>query len=325
MNVEYPTDIRLLWDAMRKTMVLTARACGQHELPGWRQCSFALLRLKALFRKAQQAKRSRKADADERIKKAHRAYLKKAQKYLEKSLASVSQLEALATHFQPDAFSVLQVQLRKIATFQEHAIRQIDQIEHRVLKNEIIDAQEKVYSVFEPEVEWVSKGKAGVPVELGIKVCIVEDQHQFILHHRIMQQEQDVDVAVAVAKATKAVYPKFNACSFDKGFHSPANQKALPEVLEQVVLPKKGKRSKVEKAREQSTDFKLARRQHSAVESAINALEQHGLDRCPDRGIDHFKSYVGLAVLSRNIQRVGTILTNKEREALKREKLKKAA
>jgi hypothetical protein len=41
------------------------------------------------------------------------------------------------------------------------------------------------------------------------------------------------------------------------------------------------------------------RRQHSAVESAINALEVHGLDRCPDHGIKGFERYVALAVLAK--------------------------
>jgi hypothetical protein len=41
------------------------------------------------------------------------------------------------------------------------------------------------------------------------------------------------------------------------------------------------------------------------VESAINALENHGLDRCLDHGIDGFKRYVSLAVLARNIQILG--------------------
>ena len=37
----------------------------------------------------------------------------------------------------------------------------------------------------------------------------------------------------------------------------------------------------------------------TAVESAINALEAHGLDRCPDHGIDGFKRYIALAVFTR--------------------------
>ena len=53
-----------------------------------------------------------------------------------------------------------------------------------------------MFSLFNPFTEWVSKGKAGVPVELGLKVSISTDQHSLILAHRIMEQEQDVDVAI---------------------------------------------------------------------------------------------------------------------------------
>jgi hypothetical protein len=73
----------------------------------------------------------------------------------------------------------------------QHAKRQITQIDRRVLKDEIIPHEEKVFSIFEEHTEWVSKGKTGVPVELGVRVCVLEDQHQFILHHRVMWQETD--------------------------------------------------------------------------------------------------------------------------------------
>jgi hypothetical protein len=54
------------------------------------------------------------------------------------------------------------------------------------------------------------------------------------------------------------------------------------------------------------------------VESAINALEVHGLDKCPAHGIEGFKRYVALAVLARNIQRLGVVIQNIEREREKR-------
>ena len=70
---------------------------------------------------------------------------------------------------------------------------------------------------------------------------------------------------------------------------------------------------------------KQAKQQHSAVESAINALEVHGLDKCLDHGIDAFERYVGLAVLSRNIQKLGTIKRDMERLRLLEEQQKLAA
>jgi len=141
----------------------------------------------------------------------------------------------------------------------------------------------------------------------------MEDSHGFILHSQVMQKTTDDKVAVPMVKATKAKFPRFNACSFDKGFHSPANQIDLKALIEQVVLPKKGKLSKVDQVREYALEFKKAKKKHSAVESAINALEVHGLDKCLDHGIDAFERYVGLAVLSRNIQKLGTLKRDIER------------
>jgi hypothetical protein len=79
-------------------------------------------------------------------------------------------------------------------------------------------------------------------------------------------------------------------------------------------MPKKGKLSQARREHEAAPEFVDLRRQHSAVESAINALEVHGLDRCLDHGIDGFKRYVALAVVARNIQRLGAILRQQEAE-----------
>ena len=50
------------------------------------------------------------------------------------------------------------------------------------------------------------------------------------------------------------------------------------------------------------------------MESAINGLEVHGLDVCPDHGIAGFKRYVALAVLARNIHRIGDILWQRDKK-----------
>ncbi len=94
----------------------------------------------------------------------------------------------------------------------------------------------------------------------------------------------------------------------------------LSEQLKVVALPWKGRLSQQERLIEKSEEFIKAREKHSAVESAINALEVHGLDVCPDHGIDGFKRYVALAVVARNIQRIGAIL--KQQEEKRKEKRK---
>ena len=172
--------------------------------------------------------------------------------------------------------------------------------------------------MFETHTEWISKGKAGVPVELGLRVCVMEDQHRFVLHHRVLEKQTDDQVAIAMVKETKQRFADLEACSFDQGFHSPANQQQLQAHLKLVALPRKGKLSQQAQALESEEDFVKARRQHAAVESAINALEVHGLDRCRDHGIGGFKRYVALAVVARNIHRIGAILREQENRRAKR-------
>ncbi len=155
-------------------------------------------------------------------------------------------------------------------------------------------------------------------MELGVKVCILEDPHRFILHHQVMESQSDDQVAVSMVKEAKHRFKNLNACSFDKGFHTQENQHDLKEHLEQVVLPRKGKLSPPAQQQEHSEEFLKARRQHSAVESAINALEVHGLNRCPDHGMNGFRRYVALAVVARNIHRIGAILWQQEQKRAQR-------
>jgi len=305
-NVHFPSDIGLLWDALRKAIILTGRWCESQQLSDWRQYCYNLRQLKRLLREVQNRKRCKMLKTQVQTVQAHRTYIEQAQRHLDKIRATLPGLIAKT--------ATERLLKLEIEGYCQHAARQIDQITRRVLKGEVIPHQEKVFSIFEPHTEWISKGKAGVPVELGLKVCILEDQYQFILHHRVMERQTDDQVALTMVFETKERFPDLNACSFDKGFHSPTNQTELPQQLDQVTLPKKGKLSQERKIVEHAEAFTHARRAHSAVESAINALEVHGLDKCPDHGIDGFKRYVALAIVTRNIHRMGDILWQQDLE-----------
>ncbi|MFA5922704.1 MAG: hypothetical protein WC856_15685 [Methylococcaceae bacterium] len=61
-------------------------------------------------------------------------------------------------------------------------------------------------------------------------------------------------------------------------------------------MPKNHCQSKADQEHEYEPEFRQAKKQHSAIELAINALEVHGLDKCPDHGIEGFECYVALAV-----------------------------
>jgi hypothetical protein len=315
-DVHFPTDINLLYDAVRKSIETCATLCQGQDLSDWRQSAHNIRCLKRAYRRVQQLKRSKSKDEDKRgarseqIKQAHRDYLDLAAAFLLRAHITRDKLHTLH-HLPP-------VVLAGLDAYLAHGERQIDQIRRRVLLGERIPHQEKVFSIFEPHTEWINKGKAGVLVELGLRVAVSEDQHGFILNHRVMQKQTDDQIALPLVEDIARHFPALKSVSMDKGFHSPENQRRLTEVIDFPVLPKKGKRSDTQRAHEQDPRFIRLRRRHSAVESAINALEVHGLDRCPDHGIDGFKRYVALAVVGRNLHRLGAILLAQEAEQARR-------
>lgn len=320
-HVHFPTDINLLWDALRRTILLTMRLCDDLGIMGWREGFGNLKKIKRLFLEVQRMKHSssknpvKKQQRRELIINIHLAYLNVATSVVDKAKATLNDIIAHDI--------VIDLRIKNIIKFIEHAEYQIGLIRRRVVNGETIPHHEKVFSIFQEHTEWIQKGKAGKPVELGLRVCIVKDQFGFILHHRVMQHETDDKVAVPMIEETLRHFPNLDSCSFDKGFHSLYNQEALTELLDRVYLPRKGRLSAINKAIEESAEFRQARRKHSAVESSISALENHGLDRCRDHGIDGFKRYVGLGIIARNIQIIGHALQQKELKKEQRQRKKK--
>ncbi|MFC1886441.1 ISNCY family transposase [Thermodesulfobacteriota bacterium] len=322
-DVHYPTDINLLFDAMRKTISLIEIVCSEIGITEWRQHDHNILKIKSILRKIQNMKRStskdeaKRAQRDQLIAREHQNYIDVCRGFIVRAQETINILRELrfVSVSQDFRFSIVE-------TYIHHAKRQIDQIHRRVALDEKIPHKEKVFSIFETHTEWISKGKAGVPQELGLMVCVLKDQFGFILHHRVMQHQTDDKVAVPMVQETKDRFANLSGCSFDKGFYSPENKRQLSNILDCVVLPKKGRLSVKDKEIEHSEEFVKSRRKHSSVESTINALENHGLDRCLDHGIHGFKRYVALSVLARNLQILGHLIQQKE---LRRQQKRKAA
>ena len=134
-----------------------------------------------------------------------------------------------------------------------------------------------------------------------------------------MNKEQDKEVAFIMAESCKKSFTNLASMSFDKGYYSKRdengknNQTRIEDELNVTAyIPVKGRRNKVDQERETSSEFAAARKQHPAVESAINALKSHGLDRCPDRGDENYNRYVSMAVNTSNIHRLGALLLAKD-------------
>ena len=318
-NVHFPTDLNLLWDACRKCLVLLPRLAQHLEHAGWRKAYTWRKQLKTLLRVCGSISHGGGAKKRERLNAAITAYLQKAYALEQKVFASLLALR-------PQAFSLMEQNiLAEVEYYHEMLIKHLDLIDRRVLQGETIPHADKLFSLFEPHTEWINKGKVSPAVELGHKLLITTDQYSLILDYKIMTQSSDGKETLPLADRLLARFGdgSLQSWSLDKGFSAQQDRELLELYIPEVIMPKKGRRSQADQARETQKTFRRLRRQHSAIESDINALEHHGLNRCPDKGWAGFQRYVGLGILAYNLHKIGTRLLEHDRRRTLR--LKQAA
>jgi len=314
-NVHFPTDFNLLWDACRKCIELLSDLCIKHGLLGWRKCHDWKKKIKSLMRNCAEISRNGGANKEQRLKDIVASYLNKVYQ-LELKIN-----EALQSLLSCDLSPSQHIALQQVRYFHDMLIKHIDLIERRIFKGEKIPHSEKVFSLFEPHTEWINKGKTNPSIELGHKLLISTDQYGFILDYKVMVKTCDVNETIALVDRLLNQYGEDCIASFsvDKGFSSKENRELLELFIPEVIMPKKGKRNLQEQNTESKKRFKLLRNKHSAIESNINSLEHHGLNRCPDKGFHGFQRYTGLGVLAYNLHKIG-------KQVLRcRQPLKKAA
>jgi transposase, IS5 family len=295
-TVHFPTDYNLLWDGLRRCIVLLKRYLKQNQITGWRKINDWKCRLKGLMRELGKACGSGGKGKDERVQKAAETYIQFAQRFYDKLSADIKEF-SMKTESDLDIIC-------KITQFLHLVEKHIDLIDRRIMKGETIPHGEKLFSLFEQYTEWINKGKSNPNVELGKKLCITTDQYNLIVDYQILSNEQDRDMVLELGSRLIDRFP-IKSWSFDKGYWRKDNKELLQLYVPQVIMPKLGKRTKQEEDEERGTSFKRLKKKHSAIESNINELEQRGLDRCPDKSFPHFKRYIGLAVCAYNLKKMG--------------------
>ena len=308
-DVHFPTDLNLLFDAGRKCLDLVEKyqkVLG-YDLPGWRKLDDWRRRFKAAERVASKTVFGGGKDKDKRVQVVVSDYLQIGR---ELSLKVQASLLSLCDQ---------EVDVRDwelLAYFQQMIDKHLDLVDRRLLEHQVIPTAEKVYSLFEPHTEWLTKGKLHPPVELGHRLLVATDQHQLIQDYE-GPVGVDADQSIPVASRLLGRYGEgqIASMSFDKGFTRKADRELLELFIPRVIMPKRGRKNAEEAEAESAKKFVALRKAHSAVESAINALEHHGLNRCLDVGLEGYTRYIGYGVLAYNLHVIGRELLAQRRAA----------
>ena len=140
-NIHFPTDLNLLYDSLCKGIKTIAHLCKQDKtIKGWRKHKSIISDIKSLFKVASHKVFKGKNEAEK--KQSVRNYLHRAS-VINKNLIAVKSITG----------SILTAVA--LQQYTGYITKFINQIERRLLKGEVIEPDEKIFSIFEPHTEWM--------------------------------------------------------------------------------------------------------------------------------------------------------------------------
>lgn len=315
-NIRYPTDANLILDGIGTMLNLVCQLVILFPiLVGYQRGHWWGI-AKKVCRTIQRlaAKEKEKGIYTEKMKGFYRELIELA---LRLTTRCEETIEGAKKHVKREGVKVDAVRVNSLISELEQCIELTRQACNLALRRVILEEQilhdEKIFSLFETHTELINRGKSPYPIEFGHRVLIVQDNVGFILKAQVMNHTTDDKVAVPAMTQLQQYYGgKIKAVSFDKGFYSHDNLVDLEKIIPLVCLPKKGKLSEEDKQREGAPEFVRVRKWHSGIESAIHALGTgNGLALCRDKKYEGYCRYLALGVLARNVQVLGSLLLKK--------------
>lgn len=300
-NVKYPTDTDLL-DKGRKRLIAGFRklkALGRKIKVGRsfeRKAKQAILQVVKLGKGRQ-----------ERIKDAATQLTKFAKDVLSRVPKALRKAKKHKNKTKQKRIETVQEQIRQDAELLE---RIVNQSEARYQGTHV---KNKVYSLHEPHVTCITKGKRSKPNEYGSKVSISMDKNGFVVGH----QEYDynagdnttLETAVDEWQVATGRLPKNLAA--DRSYHMPEYPGVVNEI-ERIAIQRTGPKKHADSDKRY---FKRHQRKRATIEAVIGHLKQdHRMDRCRYKGFEGDQINVSLAVTAWNSRKWMRLMTKKRRK-----------
>lgn len=288
-HIHHPTDATLLWDVVRVLTRLVTR------------CREAGVKIPAFHNHTRVAKRRLlavlNAKRNDQRKAAYADLLKTTGKVIGYAGRAI---EAIPKATLADVSLI--ALMCEIRHYVHLARKVVDQTERRVMRDENVDAQDKVLSIFEPHTDIIVKDRRDTL--FGHKICLTGGASNLILDCWILEgNPADSDLALPMLDRQKDIYGRYplKAC-FDGGFASKDNlKKAKARKIKDVCFAKKRGLKEADMCRSHYV-YRRLRRFRAGIESGISWLKRClGLTRCTWKGWQAFKSYVWSSIVAANL------------------------
>lgn len=289
-NIAYPTDTDLL-DKGRRAVVVgfkKLKELGRKIKVGQtfeRKARKILLDIAKLGRNRQ-----------ERIKEGAEQLIEFAKNVLKKVPKALRKSKKHKNEKTQQKIELVQQQIEISAELLERIIEQTE------ARYDGVHIKDKVYSVHEPEVTCISKGKRSKPNEYGSKVSISIDKNGFVVDHEEYDHNigdcKTLEQAVDGWEEATGRLPKNLAA--DRGYHSAEYQDRVNEV-KRISIPRTGR---IKHPHSGKRYFKKLQRKRSSIEPVISHLKlDHRMDRCRYKRFEGDRINVSLAVTAWNAKK----------------------
>jgi len=299
-NIHYPVDWVLLRDATR-TLMESVQLIRQRGLKHRMEPPESFIRrINTLC--IQMTHAGKKADSQRQRKKTLRqmdrlvgTVRKHAQRYRDLMDKCWEQTEWT----RPEADQVL----GRMDNVLEQLPKARQQARRRILDGELVPNEEKILSLYEPDVHVIVRGKAGAEVEFGNSLLLSENLQGVIVDWELFRGKAPADSALlprTIGRMEKAYGRKVKAMAGDRGFDSQTNQWGLAEEgIYNGVCPRDPKKLRHQR---HSWKFKGLQRRRSQTEGRIGILKNaFGIGEMRSKGFEHRELTVTWTVLVHNL------------------------
>jgi len=301
-NIHYPTDSSLLADGVRVLSRTIKRAKK-------------ILAAETFRDRTRSARNQARRIADEARKRGSEAAtnLKELYRHLVSTTkTNVQQAKQVLGALKEQTSRQAKRLVDTLEQFIPRVEQVIEQTVRRVFEEQIVPAQEKIVSLFEPHTDIIRRNKANKPTEFGHKVWLDEVDGGIVANYRVLDgNPPDRDQwRPSLEHHIQQFGRPPDQASGDRGVYSPENETYAAEIgVRRVILPKPERKSAAQRQHEQQRWFKRGCRFHVGVEGRISVLKRkHDLDRCLDHGEDGFERWVGWGIIASNLAVMGATL-----------------
>lgn len=288
-NIHYPTDSSLLWDAWRVASRILSRAREIH--PSRVPHRFHDRKIKKLHLTITRFSNSQNRSRKHMVKQAHRTLIGRV-------AWIVWIVEDFCREFQASPSIAIQSHADQLAGYLPTMRRIVDQARRAKINGETVPARERVFSLFEPHVELIQRGRRHKPIEFGHSMLLCQTKEKFISDYETyLIKPSDTELTASLIERHQTLFgeaPKVVAA--DKGF-CPAQEtfEQLEKRVENLAIPRR--------LRDFADDTLSAWQAFRAgIEGTISGLKRaFRLARCYFRTFKTFEASVGLAVFSHNL------------------------